>query len=102
MLTTIRRIASRAADFSIAVALVTGCMMQASLAAASAETQSAVKSDSSKVVATITVGSEPFDLAVTPNGNDVYVVNYASSSVSVINASLNTVIATIALGSLDG
>jgi YVTN family beta-propeller protein len=102
MLTTLRRIASQAADFSIAVALVTGCMMQGSSPAASAETQSAVTSDSAKVVATITVGSEPFDLAVTPDGNDVYVVNYASSSVSVINASLNTVVGTVALGSQDG
>jgi len=47
------------------------------------------------VVSTITVGSEPVGVCVSPDGSKVYVTNTLSASVSVINTSTNTVIATI-------
>jgi YVTN family beta-propeller protein len=47
------------------------------------------------VVDTIGVGSNPFTLAFTPDGGRVYVSNTSSSSVSVIDTSINTVIKTI-------
>jgi YVTN family beta-propeller protein len=49
------------------------------------------------VVATVPIGGEPGDLAATPNGAFVYVVNVSGNSVSVIAVATNTVIATIAV-----
>ncbi len=47
------------------------------------------------VTATITVGSEPRGVAVTPNGAYAYVTNEGSGTVSVISTATNTVTATI-------
>lgn len=47
------------------------------------------------VVATITVGSEPSPISVSPDGSEVYVGNFGSGNVSVIDTKTNTVIATI-------
>ena len=47
------------------------------------------------VVDTITVGSNPFGIAVTPNGQFVYVTDRGANNVYVINTSLNTVVDTI-------
>ena len=49
------------------------------------------------LTATITVGKQPFDVAVTPNGEYAYVTNGDSGSVSVIKTASNTVTATITL-----
>jgi YVTN family beta-propeller protein len=49
-------------------------------------------------VTTIPVGTGPFDAAVSPNGSFVYVDNSGSSTVSVINPTNNTVVATIPIG----
>jgi YVTN family beta-propeller protein len=38
----------------------------------------------------ITVGNNPFYLAITPNGNYVYVANFGSGTVSVINTKTNS------------
>ena len=51
------------------------------------------------VTATIPVGSYPWGIAVSPNGQYVYVANQGDSSVSVINTASNTVTATIPVGS---
>ena len=51
------------------------------------------------VTATVTVGSLPNGVVVTPNGAEVYVTNGDSDSVSVINTATNTVAATIHVGS---
>ena len=51
------------------------------------------------VTATVTVGSFPLGVAVTPNGAYVYVTNQRSGTVSVINTATNTVTATITVGS---
>jgi YVTN family beta-propeller protein len=50
------------------------------------------------VVATIPVGPNPVDIAVTPNGSTAYVTNAGSNSVSVINTTSNTVVATVTVG----
>jgi YVTN family beta-propeller protein len=44
------------------------------------------------------VGRAPEDVAVTPDGTRVYVVNAESHNVSVINTATNTVVSTIAVG----
>ncbi|MGZ7053617.1 MAG: YncE family protein, partial [Candidatus Angelobacter sp.] len=44
---------------------------------------------------TLHVGAEPTGLAVNSKKNEVYVVNSGSSNVGVIDAELNTVVATI-------
>jgi YVTN family beta-propeller protein len=50
------------------------------------------------VVATIPVGSLPYGVAVSPDGRKVYVANYLSNSVSVINTATNSVTATLPVG----
>jgi YVTN family beta-propeller protein len=47
------------------------------------------------VLATITVQSNPWGVAITPDGARVYVVNNGSNTVSVINTATNTVTATL-------
>jgi YVTN family beta-propeller protein len=46
-------------------------------------------------LASITVGTTPLDVAVSPDNSRVYVTNTGSSTVSVINTASNTVIATV-------
>jgi YVTN family beta-propeller protein len=48
-----------------------------------------------QTAATIPVGDDPTDLAVSPTRNEVYVVNTGSASISVIDAVTNRVAATI-------
>ena len=47
----------------------------------------------------VIVGSAPAGVAITPNGQYVYVANWYSNTVSVISTSSNSVVATIPLGS---
>src|SRR5208283_3426497 len=49
-------------------------------------------------VASIALGIQPFDAAITPDGTHVYIVNANSNNVSVINTASNTVVATIPVG----
>jgi YVTN family beta-propeller protein len=56
---------------------------------------SVINTATNTVTATVTVGTDPEDVAVTPNGEYVYVTNSISDSVSVINAATNTVTTTI-------
>jgi YVTN family beta-propeller protein len=60
---------------------------------------SATGGDSFSVVATVTVGARPNDVAVSPDGSRVYVVNYYDNSVSVIATATNTVVTTVGVGS---
>jgi YVTN family beta-propeller protein len=48
-----------------------------------------------QTAATIAVGDDPTEIAVSPTRNEVYVVNTGSGSVSVIDAARNRVVATI-------
>ena len=50
------------------------------------------------VVATITVGSGPIGVAITPDGSHVYVTNYGAGTVSVITVATNVVAATVTVG----
>lgn len=52
----------------------------------------------SAVIATIPVGSEPWDIVVNPATHRIYVTNRGSGTVSVIDGATNTVIATIPVG----
>jgi YVTN family beta-propeller protein len=59
-------------------------------------TVSVIDTASNKVIGPpITVGDLPIGVAVTPDGNTVYVANADSNSVSVIATATNTVTATI-------
>ena len=60
---------------------------------------SVIDVSSSSVVATIgDVGTEPIDVAVTPDGTTAYVANFASDDVSVIDVATFTVTDTIGVG----
>jgi YVTN family beta-propeller protein len=61
-----------------------------------------VSTASHTVVATVTVGSTPTGLAITPDGKSVYVSNNGWSAVWVIGTDTNTVSATIATGRTPG
>jgi YVTN family beta-propeller protein len=51
------------------------------------------------VVATVPVGNTPERVAITPNGERVYVTNVVFNDVSVIDTTTNTVVATVPVGS---
>ena len=51
-----------------------------------------------EVIETVNVESTPKGIAVTPDGNKVYVVNYGSNTTSVINTATNKVDATVPVG----
>ena len=55
--------------------------------------------DTNAVPATIPVGSNPYGVAVTPDGRTAYVANAGSNTVSVIDTASNAVTATIPVGS---
>ncbi len=50
------------------------------------------------LASTVSVGSDPLDMVVSPNGNYAYVANDASNSVSVVSTATNTVVDTVAVG----
>jgi YVTN family beta-propeller protein len=54
--------------------------------------------DTASVIGTIPVGTEPVGLAANPNTNRVYVTNYGSDNVFVIDGQTDTVVATIPVG----
>lgn len=60
---------------------------------------SVIDTSNDQVVATISVGGGPSDMAVSSDGTRVYVTNSTSGNVSVINTADNTVIGTITVGS---
>ena len=59
---------------------------------------SIINTATNTVVATLPVGSNPFGVALAPDGTKVYVTNSGSNTVSVISTSSNTVVATVAVG----
>src|SRR5438105_3105343 len=60
---------------------------------------SVINTATNTVSTTISVGSAPFGVSVSPDGSKVYVTNTHSDTVSVIDTGTNTVIATIPVGS---
>lgn len=61
-------------------------------------TISVIETTTDTVVDTITVGTGPLGIAITPNGQRVYVTNRVDDSVSVIDTATNKVIVTIPVG----
>ncbi len=59
---------------------------------------SVIDLSSNTVVDSVSVGGEPYGVAVTPDGTKVYVTNYVDDTVSVIDTSSDTVISTITVG----
>ena len=61
-------------------------------------TVSVINTETNTIAATVHVGSNPVEIAVSPDGAKVYVANYYGSTVSVIETVNNTVIATVNVG----
>ena len=61
-------------------------------------TVSVIDTSTNAVTATVTVGTNPYDVAITPNGDYAYVANFSSNTVSVIDTSTNAVTATVDVG----
>jgi len=82
-------------------ATITGTPIAASLAyvANTDGNVSVINTASNLVVAQIQVGSQPWGVATSQDGQRVYVSNSGSNSVSVINTSTNSVITNITVGS---
>ena len=59
---------------------------------------SVIDTGTNTVVTTVTAGTGPQAVAITPDGRFAYVVNLTSNEVSVINTATNTVAATVAVG----
>jgi len=57
-----------------------------------------ILAEENTVIATITVGDKPNDIAFDSANNRMYVTNYNDDTVSVINTANNSVIATITVG----
>ncbi len=60
-------------------------------------TVSVIDTNTNTVITTISVGSSPRALAVSPDGTHVYVANYNANTVSVIDTNTNMVVETIAV-----
>ncbi|CAG7620248.1 hypothetical protein PAESOLCIP111_02260 [Paenibacillus solanacearum] len=54
--------------------------------------------NTNKVIATVKTGRLPFNLAVNPRTNRIYITNFFDGTVSVINGRTNRVIATVKVG----
>ena len=61
-------------------------------------TVSVIKTSTKAIIATIPVGTNPYAVSISPDGNKAYVTNYGSNNVSVINTTTNSVTSTIAVG----
>jgi YVTN family beta-propeller protein len=61
-------------------------------------TVSVIDTASNTVTATVRVGTNPFAVAITPDGIRAYVTNFGDNTVSVIDTPSNTVTATVSVG----
>jgi len=88
---------------ALAAAQTAGCALNTAnypcvyVANANDGTVSAINAITNSVIATVTVGSFPEGLAVTPNNTSVYVANSGDTTVSVINTATNTVVTTVSM-----
>ena len=60
---------------------------------------SVIDTANNHVIATVTVGSAPYGVAVSPDGTLAYITSSGANSVSVVDTANNTVIATVTVGS---
>jgi YVTN family beta-propeller protein len=72
--------------------------MRAYVANAYSNSVTVIDTVSEKVVATVLVGHNPVDVAVTSTGSAAYVANAGSNSVSVIDTTSNNVAKTVTVG----
>ena len=93
MIKPMRKIVSRAKDLSFACAVLAACLFGTGINSAPAK----VTADTLTLVATVKVGRNPDAMAITPDGKYLYVANFYSNTVSVIDTAVNKVSATIAL-----
>jgi len=75
-----------------------GLPSAAYVANAGSNSVSVIDQTTNQVVATISVGHNPVDVAVTPDGSAGYVANAGSNSVSVIDTTQNNVVGTVGVG----
>jgi len=61
-------------------------------------TVSVINPTDGSIVATISVGFQPYGIAAAPDGTRVYVANFGSSNVSVIDTATNRVVETVRVG----
>jgi len=59
---------------------------------------SVIDTGTNTIVTSVTAGTGPQAVAITPDGRFAYVVNLTSNDVSVINTATNTLAATVAVG----
>jgi len=64
----------------------------------SSNSVSVINTATNALVATVTVGNNPWGVAITPDGTMAYVTNLNDNTVSVINTATNTVVATVLVG----
>ena len=62
-------------------------------------TASVIDTKTNTLVKTISVGSQPEDVAITPDGGFAYMTNNGDGTVSVIDTTANIVVKTITVGS---
>ena len=93
---------SRGLFFQVVGLLLLGVLATASWAAPNAYvansvsgTVSVIDTATDAVVATVTVGTSPDGVAVSPDGSRVYVANFGSGTVSVIDTATDAVVATV-------
>jgi len=61
-------------------------------------TVSVIDTTKNEVIDRVSVGNYPYEVAVTPDGNEVYAVNYGSNTTSVIDTATNNVNTTVPVG----
>jgi YVTN family beta-propeller protein len=65
---------------------------------ASSNTVSIIDTATNTVVATISVGANPFGVSFSPDGTRAYATNQTSNDVAIIDTANNTVISTVSVG----
>ncbi|MBI1746574.1 MAG: beta-propeller fold lactonase family protein [Acidobacteria bacterium] len=83
---------------TIGILIPTHAQQMAYVTNSGSNTVSIIDIDNNTVVGTVSVGTRPSSLSITPDGTRVYVVNTGSNNVSVIDTATNRVIATISVG----
>lgn len=80
------------AILALAVAAPEASARNAYVANAGSGTVSAIDTGTNAAVATIPVGGEPVDVAISPNGSRAYVANKGADAVAVIDTAANTMV----------
>jgi YVTN family beta-propeller protein len=81
------------------LAFVPGAMARYAYVANSGDgTVSVIETASDVAIASIPVGGEPVDVAISPNGARAYVANKSEDSVAVIDTATNAVVGTVTVG----